>query len=267
MKTRLYLSLLFSILLLTPACIFMASIRGDGNVITQTIDITDYDEICAQGSSIVFNYSQQESAPALTVTVDQNIYDLFEFKTDGKTLVIRPKKHDKQPIKLRPTQFTITSNSALLKKVELAGVEEFNLNGKFTSGDELKFSMAGSGTIELKDTVTVDRMKVVIAGRSTLNAAALCAREFKGQIAGKGTFNLTGRGEKADFEIAGSGKVRALDYELSTLSCKIAGIGLIETYAKDQINAEIAGKGTVKYKGNPSINRQIAGLGDVKKVD
>ena len=100
-----------------------------------------------------------------------------------------------------------------------------------------------------------------------MNANALYARVFKGEIAGKGTFNLKGAGEKADFEIAGSGKVHAFDYELSTLSCEIAGKGLIETFAKDQIDAEIAGMGTVKYKGNPSVKVDKAGLGSVKKVD
>lgn len=105
MKQTLYLTVLSVILLLASGCIFMPSVRGDGNVITQTIDIVDYNEIDVQGSAIIFNYSQQESAPALTVTVDQNIYDLFEFKTDGEKLVIRPKERSKKQIRFRPTKF------------------------------------------------------------------------------------------------------------------------------------------------------------------
>ena len=267
MKQTLYFSVLSAILLLASGCIFMPSVRGDGNVITQTIDIADYDEIEVQGTSIIFNYSQQESAPALSVTVDQNIYDLFEFKTDGEKLVIRPKERSKKQIRFRPTEFTITSNSSSLKKADMGGVKVFNLNGKFASNEKVKFSTAGSTTIELRDTVTVDQMEVSTAGQATLNANALYARVFKGEIAGKGTSNLKGAGEKADFEIAGSGKVHAFDYELSTLSCEIAGKGLIETFAKDQIDAEIAGMGTVKYKGNPSVKVDKAGLGSVKKVD
>lgn len=267
MKTTLYLSVLSVILLLTSGCIFMPSIKGNGDVITQAIDVADYDAIEVQGSSIIFNYSQQESAPALTVTVDQNIYDLFEFKTDGKKLVIRLKDRDKKTVRLHPTEFTITTNSASLKKADLAGIDVFNLNGKFASNEKVKFSMAGNTTLELRDTVTVDQMEVSSAGKGTLNADALYARTFKGEIAGQATFNLKGAGEKADFEIAGNGKVRALDYELSTLSCEIAGKGTIETYAKDRINAQIAGMGTVKYKGNPTIKMDKAGLGSVKKID
>ena len=267
MKTTLYLSVLSVILLFTSGCIFMPSVRGNGNVITQTIDITDYDAIEVQGTSIIFNYSQQESAPALTVTVDQNIYDLFEFGTKDNKLVIRPKDRSQKSIRFRSTEFTITTNSSSLKKADMAGIEVFNLNGKFASNENVKFSMAGNTILELRDTVTVDRMEISTAGKSTINADALYARELKGEIAGQGRFNLKGSGEKADFKIAGNGNVRALDYELSTLSCEIAGKGTIETYAKDQINAQIAGMGTVKYKGNPSIKMDKAGLGSVKKVD
>ena len=267
MKTTLYLSLLSVILLFTSGCIFMPSIKGNGNVITQTIDITDYDAIEVQGTSIIFNYSQQESAPALTVTVDQNIYDLFEFGTKDNKLVIRPKDRSQKSIRVRSTEFTITTNSSSLKKADMAGIEVFNLNGKFASNEKVKFSTAGNTKIELRDTVTVDQMEISVAGKSTLNADALYARVFKGEIAGKGTFNLKGAGEKAEFEIAGMGKVHAFDYELSTLSCEIAGKGTIETYTKDKISAEIAGMGTVKYNGNPSIREDRAGLGSVKKVD
>lgn len=267
MKQTLYVSILSVILLFTSGCAFMPSIKGDGNVITRTIDIADYNAIEVQGSSIIFNYSQQESAPVLTVTVDQNIYDLFEFKTDGEKLVIRPKNRSKKQTGFRPTEFTITSNSSSLKEAEMAGIKVFNLNGKFASNEKVTFSAAGSTAIELRDTVTVDRMEVSAAGKITLNADALYARAFKGEIAGTGTFNLKGTGEKADFEIAGNGKVRAFDYELSTLSCEIAGKGLIETFVKDKIDAEIAGMGTIKYKGDPSITMDKAGLGSIKKVD
>ena len=267
MKQTLYLSVLSVILLLTLGCIFMPSVRGDGNVITQTIDITNFDEIDVQGSSIIFNYSQQESVPTLTVTVDQNIYDLFEFKTDGEKLVIRPKERGKKQIRFRPTEFTITTHSSSLKKADMSGIKVFNLNGKFASGEKVEFNTAGSTIIELRDTVTVDQMEIGTAGKCTLNADALYARVLKGEIAGKGTFNLKGVGEKAEFEFAGMGKVLAFDYELSTLSCEIAGKGTIETYTKDKISAEIAGMGTVKYKGDPTVNVDKAGLGSVKKVD
>lgn len=92
-------------------------------------------------------------------------------------------------------------------------------------------------------------------------------KEFKGEIAGSGTFNLAGTGEKAAFEIAGSGKIHALKFLLSDVSCEIAGSGLLETHATNNIYAEIAGSGNIRYKGDPSIKEERAGLGSIKKVD
>lgn len=149
MSTKLSLIVLGSILLLAQGCIFFPAVKGDGNVTTHTIDISDYDQISVDASAAVFNYTQEESAPALTVTVDQNIYDLFDFKTDDNKLVIRPKRENKT-LRLRPTQFTITSNSRQLKKVDLAGAEKFNVNSKLSSNDKIKFNLAGQCQLHMK---------------------------------------------------------------------------------------------------------------------
>ena len=74
MSKKLSFIILGSILLLAQGCIFFPAVKGDGNVTTHTIDISDYDQISVDASAAVFNYTQEESAPALTVTVDQNIY-------------------------------------------------------------------------------------------------------------------------------------------------------------------------------------------------
>lgn len=154
-----------------------------------------------------------------------------------------------------------------MKKVDLAGAEKFNVNSKLSSNDKIKFNLAGSVMLHMKDTVTVNQLEVSIAGSGTVDALTLYAKEFKGEIAGSGTFNLAGTGEKAAFEIAGSGKIHALNFLLSDVSCEIAGSGLLETHATNNIYAEIAGSGNIRYKGDPSIKEERAGLGSIKKVD
>lgn len=267
MKIKSAIFLLSIILLLVSGCNFIPSIKGNGNVTTHTIDINDYDRIELQAPSILFNYSQEpESAPALTVTVDENIYDLFSFITHENTLVVSLKDPNMKK-RIRPTQFLITSNSTSLKKVSMAGLGEFNANSRLTSDDKIKLAAAGNITINLRDSVVTDELSLDIAGGATLNAQALSCRLFKGNIAGKGTLNLGGSGEKARVEVAGKAQVHAFDFELSEISCSIAGMGKIETQAKTRIKADIAGIGHVYYKGNPSIDIKKAGLGNLKKVD
>lgn len=86
METKIYSLILGGILMPTSncSCIFIPSIKGDGNVDARTIDITNHDKIEFYANSATLNYSQQQEATAtLSVTVDQNIFDLFEFKTES----------------------------------------------------------------------------------------------------------------------------------------------------------------------------------------
>ena len=76
-----------------------------------------------------------------------------------------------------------------MKKVDLAGAEKFNVNSKLSSNDKIKFNLAGSVMLHMKDTVTVNQLEVSIAGSGTVDALTLYAKEFKGEIAGSGTFN------------------------------------------------------------------------------
>lgn len=64
MNTRLYFIVLSSILLLSGSCMFTPSIKGDGNVTTHTIDISDYNRIEFNAHSAIFNYSQQPAHAA-----------------------------------------------------------------------------------------------------------------------------------------------------------------------------------------------------------
>lgn len=246
---------------------FIPSIKGDGNVAAHTIDISNYDKIEFYAHSAVFNYSQQpEAAPALTITVDQNIFDLFDFKTEGETLVISPKDRNMKK-RLRPTEFTIMSNSAELKELSMAGYGDFNVIGRLVSTGKVQLDAAGKGEINLNDSLIADVLEFNLAGNCTVNALALNTRYLDGNIAGKGTVHLAGKGDNAEISIAGNCNVDALDFELSSISCEIAGKGRIKTCAKDHITGSIAGWGNIHYKGDPSIEIDKAGIGRVKKVD
>lgn len=267
MKKTLSLLSLASILLLSVSCSFILStIKGDGNIVTKEVNIGEYDEIeVAAWSDAVINYAQSEEGPFLSITTDQNIYDIYEFELEGAKLAIRPKDEYRKS-RLNPTEFTVTTRSKEIKKVDLAGSNIFNTNSPLTT-DHLEISSAGSGTINLNDTVSVQKLKVSLAGSSTINGKALRVNEFRGQSAGSGKFNLAGTAEKTDFDFAGSSQVHAFDCQMSEMKCDIAGSGKIEASVSTSIKASIAGSGDVRYKGNPSITQDIAGSGSVKKVD
>lgn len=266
MKTKALLLLAVGTLLLMNSCYPFQKIKGDGNVVTEVINIGDYDALQAGNSSMKIEYRQSDEAPSLTITTDQNILEMYDIRTEGNSLKILPKPEHKQT-GFFPTEFTVITNSTKLKKVDVAGSVDFYLNSPLKT-DVLDIDLAGSGTVNLNDSVFLNKIDVDLAGSATINAPALFGNEFDGDIAGSGKLNLGGVLQKASFEIAGSGTVRAFDLQVEDMSCDIAGSGDIEISVSNSIRADVAGSGRIKYKGDPQdIRKSIAGSGSIKKVD
>ncbi|MDR0429377.1 MAG: DUF2807 domain-containing protein [Tannerellaceae bacterium] len=266
MKTNVLCALIAGLALITATgCKPFKVVRGDGNVVTREISIGDYNKI-EVSHSLKLIYSQSEESPALKVTVDENILEIYDIKVSGGKLQIKPKKEFEWAY-FKPTEFTIVAQSKELSSVELAGSTDFELNGLFTS-EKLKIDLAGSGTININDSAFINHFDIDMAGSSTLNALQLNGRKFNGDIAGSGKLNLGGVMENAVFDIAGSGTVHAFDLQVDGMTCDIAGSGNVEISVNNSINVSVAGSGRVKYRGNPqNIKKDIAGLGSVVKVD
>ncbi|MDR1403179.1 MAG: DUF2807 domain-containing protein [Tannerellaceae bacterium] len=266
MKTNVLILIACLLLIMNSCNPFHTIIRGDGNLVTRTLTLDDYDVIEAS-HSMKITYVQSEDIPALTVTTDQNIMEKYIFQVNGTKLEIKPKDEYRRTTNFLPTQFTVTTHSKGLKKADLAGSITFDLDSLFT-GNDLEINLAGSGTINLNDQVTVHDLKAGLAGSATFNAYRLKGNDFDGNIAGSGKLNLGGIMTKATFEIAGSGIVRAFDLQVEDLACNIAGSGDVEISVSNSISADIAGSGRIKHKGDPQIIRkEIAGSGSIKKMD
>lgn len=245
----------------------MQTIKGDGNIVTQSIDITDYDNLSVEGGTIAVDYTQTDTPSSLQIKTDQNIFEKYEFKMEENVLKIRPKKEFRYRTNFNPTEFVVTTNSRTLKKFSGAGNVTFNANSPM-QGEKFEAEMAGSGAIQLNDSAIFTKLKVEIAGSGEFKGMKINAGEMDGDIAGSNTFNLGGNIGKAVFSIAGSGRVYAFDCTIDHLECEIAGSGDITATVTTSIKAEIAGSGTVKYKGNPqNIQKDVMGSGDIEKVD
>lgn len=268
MKTNITVSICLFLILSFTGCIPMKTIEGDGNVITKSIDITDFDEFSGYGGKMIINYRQSSEEPALTITTDQNVFDIYTFEVKDRKLKIKPQKKYERMYRIRPTEFTITTNSTTIEKFDLAGDARLNINSPLTSLEKLEIAIAGSGNANLPERAEIGRIKTSIAGSGTINAAELICSEYDGEIAGSGTLILGGEADKVKFSIAGSGEVRAFALQAKEVSSSIAGSGDIEMTVSEKIKVEIAGSGKVRYKGDPAeVTKSVAGAGSVKKAE
>lgn len=92
MKTRIiYLCLL--VILSTTGCIPTQTIKGDGNITTENIPVSEYDCLELEGGGMVVNYTQSDAPEGLEIKTDRNIFEKYEFNVEDHKLKIRPKKN------------------------------------------------------------------------------------------------------------------------------------------------------------------------------
>ena len=235
MKTRIiYLCLL--VIFSTTGCIPTQTIKGDGNITTENIPVSEYDCLELEGGGMVVNYTQSDAPEGLEIKTDRNIFEKYEFNVENHKLKIRPKKEFRKHTPLQ--------------------------------AEEFEAGLAGSGIIQFHDTASFTNLKIEIAGSGDFVGHKVYCEELNGDMAGSNTIVLGGTVGIAEFSIAGSGTVRAFDCTMDELECKIAGSGDIEAFVVNKIKAEIAGSGSVKYKGDPQdIQKKVMGSGKIEKVE
>jgi hypothetical protein len=247
-KTNLIISVLaICVSLMCTSCINLIAkeIKGNGKLITKTINISNFSKVEIE-TRVEVNYSQKNHTGNLEVTVDENLFEYYDFYTKGSVLHLKLKEEYRNKIQPNPTKCLITVSSEQLESIELAGSSKFHFTTAFSS-EKLNISLAGSGQI--------------MANKHSVNI-----EECNVEIAGSGSVELAGNIEQGDIEIAGSGSVKALDCKFAQLAVEIAGSGNVEAHVINKLDVEIAGSGNVNFKGDPDVKTDIAGSGKVKKI-
>ena len=76
MKTRIiYLCLL--VIFSTTGCIPTQTIKGDGNITTENIPVSEYDCLELEGGGMVVNYTQSDAPEGLEIKTDRNIFEKY----------------------------------------------------------------------------------------------------------------------------------------------------------------------------------------------
>jgi len=216
------------------------NVTGKGSPETFTFDVGEITEIRIE---MLCNI-EYRSAPSDTVSfkVQPNLMDIILVEEVGGVLTVRATRN----INITGTSNTpvLTVSTPSLERVFFAGA------GRFTTIDPIS-----------NDSFTLD-----IAGAADGNVL-LDVRELNVSLAGAGNFDLSGTADNAIIEMAGAGRLNALDLQTRSASINIAGAGTARISCSDSLRVVAAGVGTVEYRGSPSIDITRGGLVTVKQVD
>ena len=219
------------------AQIFTKRIKGDGNIITKTRTVSDYDKIGVAGSFDVKLLKGEEGE--ITIKADKNLMEYIITEVKNGNLKIKTKKG-----------YSIRSNKTIIITVPFETINAV--------------SLAGSGDIYSEDVIDSSNLKLSLAGSGNLNLN-VSTKNLTSKIAGSGNMTLNGDSNEFTCSIAGSGNINGYDLKATVVTVKIAGSGNVKVHAINAIFAKAAGSGNIYYIGNPSIEKTSSvGSGSIK---
>lgn len=239
MKSILYaISITLSVLIF-QSCSFN-TIKGNGNITENEVNISDYKELNFSGSTTLIYEQKTDAAPYLRIETDENIYPLLTIDSSNETLSIKSKQN------ISPTKFIVYTNSTSLEGLNASGSVKAQVNGKLETTN-LEFTLSGSGNL------TIDTL--------------LC-QSLKSKISGSADITINGgKVSLIKSSISGSGKVNTVNVEADSVYCKVSGSGDFIVWAEKFLDVSVSGSGGVQYKGNPEIDKSISGSGKVKQIN
>lgn len=257
-KTTLFICLCMVSILHLSASVTetIEKIKGDGDIVTRSFTVEDYDKLILAENiefsnksakstfkkkkkrSCSFTYSQSPGDAFLQITMDRNLFDYLIVDSSNGILRIRAEKD----IKIKPTKMNIKGSSRELSKVEIVGCMEFICEGP----------------------VNTHSLRTAITGVGDVTFNNLTADEFTCEISGVGNMHLKGSIENGNYYLTGVGKIYAYDCAVENLTCEVSGVGNMEVRANKHLKAGTSGVGGIKYKGPAEVDSWSSGLGKVK---
>ncbi len=227
---------------LTLASCGWRSVRGNGEIVTTNRNERDFKSVKTGGSFDV--YLTQGDNYEIRITGDENLLQYVETRVENGVLRIRHRKG----VNLRPTEdMKVYITAPRFAEVSLAGSGKIVAETNLTSDSKIKFSIAGSGDILMKD---------VNAPQVSVN------------IAGSGKAEATGATRDIAIDVAGSGDVIMKNLKAENAKVEIAGSGNVWLYASMKLDVRVAGGGDIHYYGNPTdIKSKLAGSGNLIKEE
>jgi hypothetical protein len=211
-------------------------VRGNGNVISKTRTISNFDGVDAGGSFDVVLVKGKERK--VIIKGEENIIKYIETKVRNNTLQVKYQNN-----------ININTTRKLTVTIVYRDIEKISLNG--------------SGTIVNKGVLNNSNLKVNLGGSGniTLNVDS---NEVQSSIGGSGNIKLQGISNELECSIAGSGSIKAYELNTNILFATVTGSGNIRSTVNNKIKATVVGSGSVYYKGNPTyIDSNSIGSGDV----
>jgi len=212
--------------------------RGDGNIITESQDVGDFNAILLRGGFEIILV--ESNNPGVTISTDQNLMDLIKVEVNDGVLEISSLGN------IRPTDgSSIRISYPELNRIDVAGAAEVHAENVIT-GRDFSLHMSGAGEVDLE----------------------LDLQYLEIDVSGAGSIELSGSVDRQRVSMSGAGGYDGKELRSHECTISISGVGGAAVYADEKITANVSGIGGVEYFGNPSdVQTDVSGLGSIDAGD
>ena len=114
------------------------------------------------------------------------------------------------------------------------------------------------------DVVVPSVNELTLSGSGTIDAAGIDVDELTVALSGSGAVSASGRAQRIDVELNGSGDVQLHDLVARDVRATMSGTGRIAVHATDSLEAAVPGTGSIVCTGSPSqVRKSVTGVGSV----
>ncbi len=215
-------------------------IEGDGNTVTKTRNLSDYDQVYVKGNLDVSLVSGTEGK--VTIEGESNLIPYVKTEIDGEALKIYVEKG---------YYLKVSKGRKLIITVPFT-----DLN---------RVSLSGSGDIYSDDVIKARDFKTSVSGSGDVRLAVE-ANYIESSVSGSGDLVLRGSANNLECKVTGSGDVKAYDLKAKDVVASVTGSGDVKVTSTSSIKARVTGSGDIDYKGNPEReDKKVSGSGDITK--
>jgi hypothetical protein len=235
---RSVLGLFFLALIMAISSCGVKTIQGSGEILSETRDVSGFDEIELEGLGRVILIQGEEES--LTIETDDNLLQYITTNLRGRELQIK----FKNKINLVPTE-------AIIFRIYLR---------------DLKSITASGGVAIEGGRLSLGNLEVMLNGAAMVKVDWLTATELK--IVGNGVGNIVfaGEVERQEVELNGLGNYTAPNLQSQITEIVIGGAGNAVVWAEDTLDVEINGTGDVSYFGSPTLIEDLGFGGDLNHL-
>jgi len=214
------------------------SVRGSGNVRSESRDVHDFDRVEVGGVGTLT--VAQGASEALTIRAEDNVLPMLQSTVRNGTLTLSPAPGaGLSPT--RPIEYHLTVKQ--LREIDVSGAADASAAG--LSADQFTLAISGSGGARLDQ----------------LTASALTVR-----LSGSGSARASGQAPQQTVSVIGSGGYDASGLASQRATADVSGSGSCSLRVSDELTATISGSGSVRYSGSPVVTQHVSGSGSVTKA-